>query len=70
MVVRFAFIMRLTPPPVGLARNEKGCSVRRPFRTILLGMGVMAPVLLNAQTPDEFRQDFDTAWRAASGVAR
>jgi carboxyl-terminal processing protease len=40
--------------------------VRRPFRTILLSIGVAAPVLLSAQTHDEFRQDFDTAWRAAS----
>jgi C-terminal processing protease CtpA/Prc len=40
--------------------------VRQRLRTILLIIGVAAPLLLRAQTQDEFRQDFDTAWRATS----
>ncbi|HEX6707659.1 MAG TPA: S41 family peptidase [Albitalea sp.] len=40
--------------------------MRRPLRTLLLIIGVAVPALLSAQTHDELRQDFDTAWRAAS----
>lgn len=40
--------------------------MRTLFRTVLLTIGVTAPLLLTAQTQDDFRQDFDTAWRAAT----
>ncbi len=40
--------------------------MRTLFRTVLLTIGVTAPLLLTAQTQDDFRKDFDTAWRAAT----
>jgi carboxyl-terminal processing protease len=42
--------------------------VRALSRTVLLTIGVTAPLLLTAQTQNEFKQDFDAAWRA--GTAR
>ena len=40
--------------------------MQRRFRTIVLVIAVAAPLVLRAQTPDELREDFDTAWRAAN----
>ena len=40
--------------------------MQRLFRTVVLVIAVAAPLVPRAQTPDELRQDFDTAWRTAS----
>ncbi|WP_280151650.1 S41 family peptidase [Piscinibacter sp. XHJ-5] len=40
--------------------------VLRCLRTVLLAIGVVVPALASAQTHEELKQDFDTAWRAAS----
>jgi len=40
--------------------------VQRLLRTIVLAIAVTAPLAPRAQTPDELRQDFDAAWRAAT----
>jgi carboxyl-terminal processing protease len=40
--------------------------VRSLHQAVLLTIGVTTPLLLSAQTQDEFRQDFDTAWRVAT----
>jgi len=40
--------------------------VQRLLRTIVLAIAVTAPLVPRAQTPDELRQDFDAAWRAAT----
>lgn len=37
-------------------------------RSLLLTIGGTAPLLLVAQTQDEFRQDFDTAWRETTAT--
>jgi carboxyl-terminal processing protease len=37
-------------------------------RTLLLTIGVTAPLLLAAQTQDEFRQDFNAAWRETTAT--
>jgi hypothetical protein len=44
-------------------------SEMRPLsRAVLLSIGITAPLLGTVQTPDDFSQDFNTAWRRTTSM--
>ena len=38
------------------------------FRILMLAIGIAAPLLVSAQSQDDFRQDFDTLWRRTTAT--
>jgi hypothetical protein len=42
--------------------------MRRLSRAVLLSIGITVPLLGMAHTPDDFSQDFNTAWRRTTSM--